>query len=109
MRRVSYPAGAAVMTEGETGDAYAIIDRGQVEVSVAGRTVHIQGPGEGFGEIALLRASPRTATVTALVPVEAWLIDCSTFLDAVTGHPASSVAASAVVGERLGRGAARVD
>jgi MFS family permease len=109
MRRASYAAGSAVMTEGEPGDVYAVIDRGRVEVTAAGRTLGIEGPGEGFGEIALLRASPRTATVTALVPVDAWLIDCSTFLEAVAGHPASSVAASAVVGERLGRGAARVD
>lgn len=106
MRRASYPAGATVMTEGEPGDVYAVIDQGRVEVSAAGRMLRIEGPGEGFGEIALLRASPRTATVTALVPVDAWLIDCSTFLEAVTGHPASSVAASAVVSERLGHGSA---
>ena len=106
MRRASYPPGAVIMTEGETGESYAVIDRGRVEVSAGGRVLRTQGPGEGFGEIALLRASPRTATVTTLAPVDAWLIDCSTFLEAVTGHPASTVAASAVVSERLGRGQA---
>ena len=106
MRRASYPAGSRLMTEGEAGDVYAIVDRGRVEVSAAGRVLRTQGPGEGFGEIALLRATPRTATVTALEPVDAWLIDCSTFLEAVTGHAGSAVAAAAVIDERLSHGSA---
>ena len=54
---------------------------------------HREGPGAGIGEIALLRAIPRTATVTAVDDVDAWTIDCETFLEAVTGHEGSAAAA----------------
>lgn len=106
MRPASFDAGAPLMAEGESGDTYYVIERGEVEVSIAGRPLHRQGPGDGVGEIALLRAVPRTATVTALEPVAAWEIDCATFVDAVTGHEGSTAAASRVVEDRLGRGAA---
>jgi CRP-like cAMP-binding protein len=54
------------------------------------------------GEIALLRAMPRTATVTALDTVEGFQVDCDTFVDAVTGHEGSHRAARDVVEARLG-------
>ena len=106
MRPATFAVGERLMTEGEPGDTYLVIERGEVQVSVAGRAIHDQGPGDGVGEIALLRAVPRTATVTALEPVTAWEIACGTFLDAVTGHEGSAAAASVVVEDRLGRGAA---
>ena len=59
-----------------------------------GRPHHREGPGAGIGEIALLRAIPRTATVTAVDDVDAWAIDCETFLEAVTGHEGSAAAAA---------------
>jgi len=71
-------------------------------VTIDGAPSHEQGPGDGVGEIALLRSVPRTATVTALEPVEGFQVDCHTFVDAVTGHEGSSRAARAVVSARLG-------
>ena len=62
--------------------------------------------GKLAGKIALVTGGPRTATVTAVTPVDAWVIDCSTFLEAVTGHEAAASAATLVVEERLGRGGA---
>jgi CRP-like cAMP-binding protein len=106
MRPARFEEGARLMTEGEPGDTYVILDRGRVAISVANVALGEEGPGAGLGEIALLRAGPRTATVTALEPVEAWVIDCSTFLGAVTGHEGSATAAAQVVEERLGRGGA---
>ena len=53
------------MREGETGEHYLLIEHGEVEVTAGGRLLRACGPGEGVGEIALIRRIARTATVTA--------------------------------------------
>ena len=58
-------AGTAVITEGEHGDRYYVIDSGEAEVSIAGRHVRVIGAGRGFGELALLHDVARTVTVVA--------------------------------------------
>jgi CRP-like cAMP-binding protein len=95
------PAGARVITLGEPGDRFYVIETGRVEVTVAGRVVRIEGPGESFGEIALLRDIPRTATVTALDDTVLLALERDAFLEAVTGQPASHAAAASMVEERL--------
>jgi CRP-like cAMP-binding protein len=55
-----------------------------------------------FGEIALLRDVPRTATVTALTDSQLYALQRNDFLIAVTGHPAARSAGNAVVDELLG-------
>ena len=68
---------------------------------VGGRAVNVIGPGDGFGEIALLNDVPRTATVRALTEVELFVLDRAPFLEAVTGQPRSRAAAQALVDQRL--------
>jgi CRP-like cAMP-binding protein len=99
---VSFAPGEALMREGERGDAYLVLEDGEVEVSAGGREIGTCGPGEGVGEIALLRDVPRTATVVARTPVKAYAIDPTTFLSAVSG-PAAAEAAEAVAASRLAR------
>lgn len=60
------------------------------------------GDGDGFGEIALLRDLPRTATVTALAAVEGYRLPRPVFLEALTGNAASGAVADRMVTERLG-------
>jgi CRP-like cAMP-binding protein len=62
------------------------------------------GPGDSFGEIALLRRIPRTATVTAITRLEVRSLGCEEFLAAVTGNPESVQSADEVVSTRLGAG-----
>ncbi len=62
---VGVPAGQMVVTQGEVGDRYFVIESGDAEVIGDGRVIATLGPGEGFGEIALLRRSRRTASVRA--------------------------------------------
>src|SRR5829696_4157355 len=102
MQEVHYAAGEALMTQGEPGDTYVMVEAGRVLVTIDGRPSHEEGPGDGVGEIALLRAVPRTATVTAIEPVRGFEVDCDTFVEAVTGHEGSARAARAVVDARLG-------
>ena len=75
---------------------------GKLRVTVDGTATGELGPGDSFGEIALLRDVPRTATVTAETDSQLLALGREEFLDAVTGHPPSARAADAVVGARLG-------
>jgi CRP-like cAMP-binding protein len=71
-------------------------------VTVDGAAAPELGPGDAFGEIALLRDVPRTATVAALEDTRLLALEREHFLAAVTGHPDSTAAADEVVGARLG-------
>jgi hypothetical protein len=101
LRPVTFAAGEWLMHEGDAGDRYYLLDAGRVTVSQQGRVIRECGPGESVGEIALLRDVPRTASVQAVTPVEALALARDDFLETVTGHPASRLAADAIVSERL--------
>jgi serine/threonine-protein kinase len=85
MPRRSYPAGAQIIVEGEPGDQAFIVLDGVCEVyrTVKGkrRTIGTLGPGDVFGETAVLSDSPRTATVEALDPVTVLVLDRATIED----------------------------
>jgi MFS family permease len=85
------PAGTVLMTQGEPGDRFIVIETGEIEVFVDGRPIHRLGPGAGVGEIALLRKTPRTATVRAISDVTGFSVDAMTFLAAVAGPAAAAV------------------
>ena len=99
---VSVPVGEEVVRQGDPGDRFYVVASGEVEVAIDGRPQGELGPGEHFGEIALLRDVPRTATVKARTDAELFALEREDFLGAVTGHSASADAAEAVVGARLG-------
>jgi len=98
---VSYAAGETVMTQGEPGDSFYVIARGSVEVTHDGERIAVLGPGDGFGEIALLSSRPRTASVLARDATEAYRLQRSAFLEAVTGHPQAALAGEELVAGRL--------
>ena len=95
-------AGSELVLQGEAGDRFYVIAAGEVAVVQDGRETGTLGPGDHFGEIALLRDVPRTATVQAKTDVELYVLERDEFLSAVTGNPASAEAADAVVAIRLG-------
>jgi MFS family permease len=93
--------GTIVIREGDTGDRFYVIEDGEVEVSRHGEPLAKLGPGDFFGEIALLRNVPRTATVTASRFASLRSLDRAHFLAAVTGSPAGAVALADVMDRRI--------
>ena len=97
---VPMTAGETVIRQGDHGDRFYVIAEGEVEVSEDGRLRRRETAGDFFGEIALLRDVPRTATVVATQPGTLLSVERGDFLAAVTGVPRSSEAAHAVIRER---------
>lgn len=97
--------GETVFRQGDHGDRFYIVDRGEVDVIADGEPIARLGSGSAFGEIALLRDIPRTATVTAHGATRLVALERDEFLAAVTGHDGSSRAADALASARLSRAA----
>jgi hypothetical protein len=93
LRDIDVPAGHVVIHQGEPGDLWFLIADGEVEVVKDGVFQTRLGKGEGFGEIALLRDVPRTATVRTVAPTRLLALDRDRFLAAVTGLRESHEAA----------------
>ena len=94
-------AGDEIIRQGDIGDRYYVLAEGRVTVMIDGVPARELGPGEGFGEIALLRDVPRTASVVALGEVELLALERLPFLEVVTGFPQSGAAAESVIAGRL--------
>jgi MFS family permease len=101
---VSVSAGEVVVRAGDAGDRFYIVGNGELDVDAGGRHVIVQHA-DYFGEIALLRNVPRTATVTACVDSQLYALRRNDFLAAVTGHSAAHAAAQEVAEARLAQDA----
>jgi MFS family permease len=94
--------GHAAIRQGGRGDAYYVIEHGRFQVDVDGRPTRIlDSPSDGFGEIALLRDVPRTATVTAIDAAVLLVVRREDFLAAVAGATPARDAAERLVTERV--------
>jgi MFS family permease len=97
---VSASAGELVIRAGDVGDRFYVVVDGELDIDADGRH-STAGRGDYFGEIALLRDVPRTASITATVDSLLYALDRDDFLAAVTGHSAAHAAGEAVVEARL--------
>ncbi|MGX5656253.1 MFS transporter [Geodermatophilus nigrescens] len=100
---VAVPAGEVVVAEGDAGDRYYVIESGTAAVTGDGRTLATLGPGQGFGEIALLRSTRRTATVRALSDLRLQTLRPERFVAVVLGYPPSARQAGTAVDSMLHR------
>ena len=80
------PAGAEPIKQGEQGDRFYVIESGRADVLINGFKVTELGDADEFGERALLRDTPRTATVHATSQMQLLAIDREAFLQAMTGE-----------------------
>jgi MFS family permease len=98
--RVAVPAGESVITAGEAGDRFYIVGSGVLDIDARGRHTTARAA-DYFGEIALLRDMPRTATITATEDSVLYALERDDFLVAVTGHSAARAAGREVVDARM--------
>ena len=100
--RVFVPSGEVVIRAGDAGDRFYIVDDGEFDIDAGGShsTAH---RADYFGEIALLRDVPRTATVAATVDSHLFALQRDDFLAAVTGHAVAHATGQAVAEARLAR------
>jgi CRP-like cAMP-binding protein len=102
--RLNVRAGEVVIREGEPGDAFYLVSNGVLDVtSRDGRAEGAMTSGDCFGEIALLRDVPRTATVTARTDSVLYSLERDTFLLAIGAHPRSAETAHGIAEARLAR------
>ena len=98
-RWVTFEPGEVIITEGDAGDAYYVLESGALRVEKGGQLLRVLSErGAGVGEIALLRDVPRTATVTSETVSVMLMVGRAAFLEAVTGHPQAYDTARRVVG-----------
>ncbi len=95
------PAGVDVIVQGEEGDLFYVIADGEVEVIHDGILVTTLRRGDGFGEIALMHAVRRTATVRTITETHLHALDRETFLGALTAFPTSLATAEGLAAQRL--------
>jgi len=100
----TYGDGDVVVREGEPGDRFYIVTEGSAAVTIGDESRPALGPGDGFGEIALLSGVPRTATVTAAGPLRALSLSREAFLLAVSANQVSAERAESLAQRRLAAG-----
>jgi voltage-gated potassium channel len=101
------PPGAALVGEGAPGYSLFVLQRGNATVTSDGRSVAELGPGDFFGEIALLADRAHTATVTATTPVELLVMHGSDFRVFERDWPQASELMKKTMAERLARSGGR--
>jgi MFS family permease len=100
--RLFVPSGELVIREGDAGDRFYIVDDGELDIDAGGLHSTVRRA-DYFGEIALLRDVPRTASVAATVDSHLFALQRDDFLAAVTGHSVAHATGQAVAEARLAR------
>jgi CRP/FNR family transcriptional regulator, cyclic AMP receptor protein len=98
---VRLPAGSVLCREGEAGAEFFVLESGTVAVQVGGSQVATLGPGDFFGELALLDAGPRTATVVAETEVHVLVVSRQEFGGLLDQEPQLAVRMLPAIGARL--------
>jgi CRP/FNR family cyclic AMP-dependent transcriptional regulator len=102
-----FSAGDRIALEGEGGLMFFVVDSGNASVEVQGKEVGQLGPGDAFGEIALIDRRPRTATVTALTDLRTFGLPVFVFRPFVEARPAVAWKLLEAMADRLASAEAR--
>jgi CRP/FNR family transcriptional regulator, cyclic AMP receptor protein len=111
LRHRRFPRNGMVFSQGDPGASLCIVEAGRVKLSLTssgGREMILDlfGPGEVFGELALLDGEPRSADALAVEPTELVMLDRADFVSALLHRPELAIDVLALLGRRLRRDAA---
>ncbi len=98
---VSYPAGAVIFKQGEHGLAMYVVKAGEVDIKIGDQVIQTHGPGHLFGEMALIDASPRSATAMAKTDCDLVAIDEPRFLFLVQHSAFFALQVMRIMADRL--------
>ena len=98
---VDLPAGRTLISEGDTGREFFVLIDGAADVTQAGSSIRKMGPGDFFGEIALISKAPRSATIVTTSPVRALVITDRAFRQLLEHSPRIAVTVLTALAERL--------
>jgi CRP/FNR family cyclic AMP-dependent transcriptional regulator len=108
-----FPKATVLFREGETGKEMYVLQSGKVvitkKVRDAEKTLAVLGPGEFFGEMALISNKPRNATATVADPARLLVIDPKTFDGMIRGNSEIAVRMIKKLAERLGEADAQIE
>lgn len=105
--RTEVEPGTVLCREGRSGHEFFIVVEGEAAVTVGESEVAPVGPGDFFGELALLGGGPRTATVTARTPMSLFVLSGSEFAALLDEEPRVAVAMLSTIGARIRAGGSR--
>jgi CRP/FNR family transcriptional regulator, cyclic AMP receptor protein len=97
--------GTVLTREGRSGREFFVLIAGTARVAKKDKKIADLGPGDWFGEIALVTDSPRTATVTATSAVDVLVITDRSFRTVVETMPSIALKVLACLGDRIARDA----
>jgi CRP-like cAMP-binding protein len=98
---VDLPADKTLISEGEPGREFFVLIEGTADVTQGGSKIRTMGPGDFFGEIALVSKAPRTATIKTTSPVRALVITDRAFRQLLESSPPMAVTVLTALAERL--------
>ena len=98
---IDLPEGKTLITEGDTGREFFVLIDGTAEVARGGKRVASIGPGDFFGEIALITKTPRNATITTTSPVRALVITDRAFRQLLDRAPQIQIGVLTALAERV--------
>ena len=96
-----FSSGQTIFVQGDPGDSMYVVLKGEVELSINGAIRETLGPGEPFGEMALIDRSPRVASVVALTDCRLAVISEKRFLFLIQQTPYFALQIMKVMAERL--------
>src|SRR5690242_11096423 len=98
---IDFRAGKTLIREGSPGREFFVLVDGTAEIKRKGRKIDSAGPGDFFGEMALLSDQPRNATVVTTSPVDALVVTARNFRTLVETNPLIALKVMRAVADRL--------